>query len=63
MLFSIATIMATTFITLTKRLIACLGAIASGLLIFLVLVMCYNVIARYAFSASSIGLEELIGLL
>ncbi len=51
--------MATLFISATKRLIGFLGAIASGLLILLVLMMCYNVIARYAFSASSIGLEEL----
>ena len=35
------------------------GALAAALLILLVLVMSYNVIARYAFSASSIGLEEL----
>ena len=47
------------YIRFTKTLVRCLGAIASGLLILLVLVMCYNVIARYAFSASSIGLEEL----
>jgi len=36
-----------------------LGAISSFLLISLVLIMAFNVIARYAFSASSIGLEEL----
>ena len=36
-----------------------LGIIASALLIALVLLMAYNVIARYAFSASSLGLEEL----
>lgn len=36
-----------------------LGAISSFLLIALVLIMTFNVIARYAFSASSIGLEEL----
>ena len=41
------------------RLQTVLGAIASTLLIALVLLMAYNVIARYAFSASSIGLEEL----
>jgi len=51
--------MARTFINITKSLISFLGAIASCLLILLVLVMCYNVIARYAFSASSISLEEL----
>jgi len=47
------------YIRFTKALVRGLGAIASGLLIMLVLIMCYNVIARYAFSASSIGLEEL----
>lgn len=47
------------FVRITRRLITGLGAVASALLILLVLVMCYNVIARYAFSASSIGLEEL----
>jgi len=47
------------FIKVTKRLVTYLGTIASALLILLVLVMCYNVIARYAFNASSIGLEEL----
>jgi len=36
-----------------------LGAISSFLLICLVLIMAFNVIARYAFSASSIGIEEL----
>lgn len=36
-----------------------LGYLASALLILLVLLMTYNVVARYAFSASSIGLEEL----
>ncbi|MFT6406779.1 MAG: TRAP-type mannitol/chloroaromatic compound transport system permease small subunit [Arenicella sp.] len=51
--------MAIIFIHIVKRLVAALGSIASGLLILLVLLMCYNVIARYAFSASSIGLEEL----
>lgn len=50
---------AITFINVTKRLVSYLGAIASSLLILLVLLMCFNVIARYAFSASSIGLEEL----
>ncbi|MFT6032725.1 MAG: TRAP-type mannitol/chloroaromatic compound transport system permease small subunit [Arenicella sp.] len=47
------------FITLVSRLVSALGALASALLIMLVALMCYNVIARYAFSASSIGLEEL----
>lgn len=47
------------YIRFTQALVRGLGAIASGLLILLVLTMCYNVIARYAFSASSIGLEEL----
>lgn len=47
------------YIRFTQALVRGLGAIASGLLISLVLMMCYNVIARYAFSASSIGLEEL----
>ena len=51
--------MANIFIKVTKRLVSYLGAIASALLILLVLLMCFNVIARYAFSASSIGLEEL----
>ena len=36
-----------------------LGAISSFFLICLVLIMAFNVIARYAFSSSSIGLEEL----
>jgi len=35
------------------------GALASVLLIGLVGVIAYNVVARYAFNASSIGLEEL----
>ncbi len=35
------------------------GALASAVLIALVGVISYNVIARYAFKASSIGLEEL----
>jgi len=51
--------MSTIFIELVRRLISAMGAIASALLILLVILMCYNVIARYAFSASSIGLEEL----
>ena len=36
-----------------------LGVIACVLLIVLVMVISYNVIARYAFSSSSIGIEEL----
>ena len=36
-----------------------LGALASVLLIFLVILMAFNVIARYAFSGSTLGLEEL----
>jgi TRAP-type mannitol/chloroaromatic compound transport system permease small subunit len=51
--------MAAFYVNLTKRLVSYLGAIASALLISLVLLMCFNVIARYAFNASSIGLEEL----
>ena len=35
------------------------GLLSTGLLIFLVAVVSYNVIARYMFNASSIGLEEL----
>ncbi len=41
------------------RLMTWLGNIASLLLIALVLMMAFNVVARYSFSASSIGLEEL----
>jgi len=36
-----------------------LGAISSFMLICLVLIMAFNVIARYAFSSSSLSLEEL----
>jgi len=36
-----------------------LGALAALLLILLVVLMAYNVLMRYAFSGSSIGLEEL----
>lgn len=35
------------------------GVVAGALLIVLVLVIAYNVIGRYAFNSSSIGLEEL----
>lgn len=41
------------------RLMNVLGAIASSLLIALVVIMAFNVIQRYAFNTSSIGLEEL----
>lgn len=47
------------FITAINRLIDWLGALASGLLILLVLLMTFNVLARYAFNNSSLGLEEL----
>ncbi len=43
----------------SSSLMDLLGTIASGLLLLLVAIISYNVIARYAFSASSIGLEEL----
>ncbi len=46
------------FIAAVNRLMDWLGRIASALLIVLVLIMSFNVIARYAFT-SSIGLEEL----
>ena len=36
-----------------------LGAIAACLLVILVLIIAYNVVARYLLSASSLGLEEL----
>ena len=42
-----------------NRLTDLLGSIAALLLILLVLIMAYNVIARYAFSGSSLGIEEL----
>ncbi|MEM7361274.1 MAG: TRAP transporter small permease subunit [Pseudomonadota bacterium] len=41
------------------RLMDLLGNLAAAMLIALVLIMAYNVIGRYAFRASSIGLEEL----
>lgn len=47
------------FIAIVNRLIDWLGAIASALLIGLVLLMAFNVLARYAFNNSSLGLEEL----
>ena len=47
------------FIAVVNRLIDWLGALAASLLILLVLLMSYNVLARYAFNTSSIGLEEL----
>ncbi len=46
-------------INVIHRIMGWLGNIASLLLIALVLIMALNVAARYAFSASSIGLEEL----
>jgi len=46
-------------ISTIDRFMALLGAAAAMLLILLVLLMAYNVLMRYAFSASSIGLEEL----
>jgi len=42
-----------------KQFTNLLGSIAAYLLLALVLVISYNVIARYLFSASSLGLEEL----
>ncbi len=42
-----------------NRLMDWLGKIASLLLILLVLIMAFNVVSRYFFKASSIGLEEL----
>lgn len=47
------------YIKTVHRLMDWLGAIAASLLILLVMIMAYNVIARYAFNASSLGLEEL----
>ena len=48
-----------TFIIVIHRSMLWLGNIASLLLILLVLIMSFNVAARYLFSASSIGIEEL----
>ncbi len=42
-----------------NKLMDYVGAVAGVLLILLVLVISYNVIGRYVFNASSIGLEEL----
>lgn len=42
-----------------NRLSDYLGYLAATLLILLVIILAYNVIGRYAFSASSLGLEEL----
>jgi len=42
-----------------NRLMDYLGYVASAFLLLLVCCIAYNVISRYAFSASSIGLEEL----
>ena len=47
------------YIAAVNRLIDWLGALASALLIGLVLLMTFNVLARYAFNSSSLGLEEL----
>ncbi len=47
------------FVRLVYRWTDILGAVACSLLILLVGMISYNVIARYAFSLSSIGLEEL----
>lgn len=47
------------YVAKINRLMDFLGAVAATLLIALVLIMAYNVIARYAFSDSSLGLEEL----
>lgn len=46
-------------IRLIDKIMDLTGALASALLIALVGVISYNVIGRYAFNASSIGLEEL----
>lgn len=51
--------MLTKFIRAINRLTDLMGAIASGLLILLVILMAFNVLARYAFNNSSLGLEEL----
>ncbi|RBP48434.1 TRAP transporter small permease subunit [Arenicella xantha] len=48
-----------TIIDTINRLMRGLGAIAASLLIALVFMLAFNVIMRYAFDASSIGLEEL----
>jgi len=48
-----------TYVRLIYRLTDLLGAIACALLILLVLMISYNVIARYVFSLSSISLQEL----
>ncbi|NND00632.1 MAG: TRAP transporter small permease subunit, partial [Gammaproteobacteria bacterium] len=41
------------------RLMDWLGNIAAAMLLILVLIIAWNVIARYVFSSSSLGLEEL----
>lgn len=51
--------MLTRVINMINWLMSLLGAIAAAMLVLLVLLMAFNVIMRYAFSASSIGLEEL----
>lgn len=42
-----------------KQFTKLVGSLAACMLVLLVLVISYNVIARYLFSASSLGLEEL----
>lgn len=42
-----------------NRLMDWIGAVCAGLLILLVGIIAWNVVARYAFQASSLGLEEL----
>lgn len=42
-----------------NRLMDWIGALAAALLILLVMMVAWNVVARYAFQASSLGLEEL----
>lgn len=42
-----------------NRFLDWLGALSACLLIALVVIMAYNVVARYVFSQSSLGLEEL----
>ncbi len=44
-----------------NRLMDWVGAVAAAMLIILVAIVAYNVIGRYVFRASSIGLEELSG--
>jgi len=46
-------------LTYIKKITNLLGLLAACMLVALVLIISYNVIARYLFSASSLGLEEL----